>query len=86
MYSKRNKKTNKQDFHVGAFKKECKKVKALWNRATRKNGLLENQMDTTTSRRICAPIPLNQEKIAAKARGEEPEHSYFNSLYMVRVI
>ena len=90
MYTKLNTKTRVKptpsNFYVGQVKGEVKKVRALWNRTSRRNKINSEQVDTTVLRKICSQIPFNQDKIAALARGEEPERSYLNSVYMVRVL
>jgi len=90
MYSKLNTKQGKRfakrDFFVGHVKGEVKKVRALWNRANRRNRLNSEQVDTTTLRKICCQIPFNQDILAAEARGEQPEYKHFNSVYMVKIL
>jgi len=90
MYSKINKKSKRvpkdMNFYVGRVKGECRKVRALWNRVTLKPDSSTNQMHTDIIRKVCSPIPINQAAIAAEARGEKPERSHFNSIYMVKIL
>jgi len=86
MYHKDNKATGNKDFVVGQVKKEVKKVRAFANRTMRMPDQYSNQSNSITTRRICAPIPPNQDALAAEARGEKEEKTYFDSILMVRVI
>lgn len=90
MYSRVNFKSKRtpkdKNFFIGRVKGEVGKVKAFWNRVIVKPDFSSNQMNTSLVRRVCAPIPINQAEVAAESRGEKPERSYFNSIYMVKII
>lgn len=75
-----------KNYFYGAFKGEIKRVKGLWNRTTSIPHTMNNQVDTVISRRICCPIPKDQDRLAAKARGEEQDRSFYNPVLNVRIL
>ena len=87
MKSKTNKKQlhHPQNFFIGAFKGEVQKVRGLWNQIQRRPRQ-QNQVDTVTLRKICAPIPSDQARQAAKARGEEIPRDFYNTVLTIRII
>lgn len=87
MYSKTHKKNKNSFWHVGNVPNESKKLKALWNRVTNLTSRLNpNNISSITAKIICAPIPPDQDAIAARARGEKLDNYYFNPVLTVKVI
>ena len=87
MKSKNNKKLlgHPKNFFYGTFKGEVQKIRGLWNRIQGQSRQ-DNQVDTVTLRKICAPIPPDQERQAAKARGEESPREFYNTILTVKII
>lgn len=83
--SNKSKSGHPSNYFVGTFKGEVQKIRGLWNQIQRRPRQ-QNQVDTVTLRKICAPIPSDQARQAAKARGEEIPRDFYNTMLTIRII
>lgn len=73
------------NYFVGDMPGELKRLRGFYARAIRNNAIPTN-VDIHVARQICCPIPSDQARQVAKARGEKLERTYTNTEFKVLFI